>query len=1197
MALDNGEALTRDMILQDRYLLRDLLGQGGMGRVYKAFDTLLERAVAVKVLSIGDSSGDQRDQLLAEAKAVAKLNHPNVVAIYDAGLHDGVPFIVMELIEGSSLRENLTPTLDESIALAKDMCAGLEHAHKNGIIHRDLKPANVMISADGQAKLMDFGLARISGRTRLSMESGLTGTLAFLAPEIILGQPASELSDLYALGVILYEMTAGRPPFEGDNPAVLLSNHLHAPVVPPRAHNPALHPQLDTLMVRLLEKDPKRRPASAGEVLQSLSGLSEPGLAGLVASTDAPVTSLLDRIASGRLIGRNDELALATQLWLRALSGQAGLLLISGEPGIGKTRLAQAIIAQARIGGAIILNGGCYEFEATTPYLPVAEAIRDWVHNRDDQKLSADLGSTAGELARLAPEIESKIGPLSPSPVLSPEEQRLRLFDNIAQFLERLAGDGGIIFFVDDLHWADRGTLALLSYLMRRLRESSLLFIGAYREIELDRKHPLAEALVQWNSQRLATRIQLTRLDLEETNTMIATLFWRDSVSDEFAEVIHRETDGNPFFIEEVVKALVEQGQIYWADDHWQRDELEELAIPQSIKEAIGRRLNSLSEACIEILHSAAVIGKDFPYSLLASVSGENDDQLFDALEEAMQAQLIRQQGSESFVFTHDKIREVLYEEILSIRRNRLHLKIAQSMESAVDGPTPARVEDMAYHYIAAGVLEKGLDYALLAADQAGRLFAGDEALQYFREAFECAESLADERAQANILEQMGDVYSSIGPLTSAVENYWKAAALNPKERAPIWVKIGLVYNTTNDDQGISVLQDALEELNPEEQPAPVAQALAALGRFHHYRCQYSAAIDLYDRALELAEPINDPIALTFIFAYTAGAYQHLAQLDRSMAWAEKSIAFGEKNDHFAAVAAGYEFFAENHIIMGNWERTLEASHKERQIAEKIGSAARLAWSRWSTGYAMFGLGKLSEAVEELERTVEQAITMGENRLVGLTNGTLAMVHADLGDNLAMDYAAKALNEAERMVELFQQGYTLFVQGYANLHLGNLTEALEAFEGSKTLLENTESRDVTLYRLPYHAEVHLALGNVSQAEEYLSESLDLSLDIGAPHYEAVTHRVNGQLLTTKRQFEQAETAFAQAITIARSTGSQVELGRSHHQKALMHQVKGELESALKEAAQAQTIFNECNSSRELEKSSALISQLRDDISS
>jgi len=422
------EGPTQGTIIQQRYQLSTELGQGGMGIVYQANDLLLERIVAVKVLSKTASTEDRRQLLLAEAKAAAKLNHPNVVSVYDAGEVSGVPYIVLEYIEGQTLRDLGQPSAEEVMTIAKDVCAALNHAHQNGIIHRDLKPENVMITDDDQVKLMDFGLARLSDRPRLTIDNALAGTINYLAPELIIGKPATELSDLYALGVMLYELTAGRPPFDGDNLAVVLSNHLHAPVTPPSAHHPSISSFLDALVLQLLEKDPENRPQSASEVLDQLTLISDPTFAAMPVASESPITSLLDRIAGGRLVGRDDELAHSTALWLRALSGQAGLLLISGEPGIGKTRLAQAIIAQARIGGSAVLNGGCYEFEATTPYLPFSEAIREWVRGQDQDSLRHHLGETAAELVRLAPEIEGKLGPQAPNPDLGLEEQRLRLF-------------------------------------------------------------------------------------------------------------------------------------------------------------------------------------------------------------------------------------------------------------------------------------------------------------------------------------------------------------------------------------------------------------------------------------------------------------------------------------------------------------------------------------------------------------------------------------------------------------------------------------------------------------------------------------------------------------------------------------------------------------------------------------------------
>src|SRR4029453_887840 len=268
--------------------------------------------------------------------------------------------------------------------------------------------------------------------------------------------------------------------------------------------------------------------------------------------------------------------------------------MLSGEPGVGKTRLAQDLVAHAQQSGATVLRGGCYEYEATTPYLPFVETFREWTRRQGAAQLRAALGPTAPEIAKLAPEIEAKLGPLAANPPLSPSEERMRLFDTAARFLASLAAERGLLIFIDDVHWADQGTLSLLHYLLRHLRNDRVLVLAAYREIELDRAHPLASALVEWNRERLATRLVIGRLSHADTGALVATLFGMRSVSDEFVTALYRETEGNPFFIEEVIKSLIEQGQIYREEEGWGRKEMHELAIPQSVKEAIGRRLPAL---------------------------------------------------------------------------------------------------------------------------------------------------------------------------------------------------------------------------------------------------------------------------------------------------------------------------------------------------------------------------------------------------------------------------------------------------------------------------------------------------------------------------------------------------------------------------------------------------------------------------
>jgi len=330
--------------LVNRYRLDAELGRGGMGIVYRARDTLLDRDVAVKVLSGTSLGSEGRARLLHEARAAAQLNHPNIVSIYDAGEAGGVPFIVMELVEGASLFDRRPQTLGAILAVARQVCAALEHAHAHGIVHRDLKPENVLVVSDPhptpspshgdgpgvRVKLMDFGLAR-SDASRVSTEGALIGTLFYLAPEQALGQPVDGRADLYALGVMLYELVTDRLPFAGDDPLSVISQHIHAPVEPPHIHRADLPSALEAVILKLLAKQPGDRFASAHDVELALAEIETPGIAQPRHNLPVQLTSF---------IGREKEMAELKRL----LSGSR-LLTLTGSGGTGKTRLALHVAA------------------------------------------------------------------------------------------------------------------------------------------------------------------------------------------------------------------------------------------------------------------------------------------------------------------------------------------------------------------------------------------------------------------------------------------------------------------------------------------------------------------------------------------------------------------------------------------------------------------------------------------------------------------------------------------------------------------------------------------------------------------------------------------------------------------------------------------------------------------------------------
>ena len=668
-------------ILNDRYKIQSEIGRGGMGTVYRAEDTLLERPVAVKVVATSGLGTEGRSRLLQEARATARLNHPNIVAVYDVGhveqqAREGQSsYIVMELVEGQTLQDAASQDLEQIIGLTIDICHALAAAHQQGIIHRDLKPENVTITQGNTVKLMDFGLARISGQTRLTQEGTLMGTLSYLAPEVILGQGAQPRSDLYALGVMLYEMCAGRPPFEADNLTAVISQHLHAPFVPPSAYNDQIPAALDRLIAQLLSKRPEDRPPSAEAVGAALVDISKAG-----AVLQMPVhVSQLDRLVRGRMVGREAEMAEAVSLWGKSVAGSGQLLLISGDPGIGKTRMVKELKAYAEISGGKTLIGLCYA-EERRPFGPIAQMVQASLDGGFNLNLPLPV---MAELMSLSPELRLAFPDVPPNERLDPEAEQQRLFDSIITWFSALNKEDELLLAIEDVHWADSGSLAFLRYLARRLNGRRALVVATYREVELDQALPFQDLLRDFNRERLATRIKLSRLDKEQTNDLLAAIF-AEEITPEFLDGIYRETEGNPFFIEEVCKTLVDSGKLVYEGGRWHRPaDMLELEIPQGIRLTIQSRLAKLSDEEQNTLQLAALLGREFEYELLVAVGDLDEVQLIDALENVERAQIIEEiqhsnpGAAPSFSFTHALIHSTLLSDLSTLRRQRLQRQVA----------------------------------------------------------------------------------------------------------------------------------------------------------------------------------------------------------------------------------------------------------------------------------------------------------------------------------------------------------------------------------------------------------------------------------------------------------------------------------------------------------------------------------------
>ena len=605
-------------------------------------------------------------------------------------------------------------------------------------------------------------------------------------------------------------------------------------------------------------------------------------------------------------------------------------------------------------------------------------------------------------ISKLAPEIETRLGPFADVPVWLPRGALL-FFDAVANVFATLAQKQALLFYADDLHWADRSTLWLLSHLLRQLRTERVLIVGAYRETELDRAHPLAKSLVDWNRERLITRIVLRRFDKAETGAQLGALLG-ESVSNDFADAVHHETEGNPFFVEEVLKALIEKGSVRRESGHWQRCDVTELHIPQSVKEAIGHRLDRVTKECNEILRIGAVLGKTFSFDELTAAAQQDEDTMLDALDQAVGAQLITAGDGDSFTFTHDKIREVLYEELNPIRRRRLHQHAAEGLELHRGRVS---VEKLAHHYIQAGDHERGLTYAKQAAAEAERVFAFEEAIAAYERARDCAETLgltdeqlAQEEAIGKALPASWRNDSCRRTLRTRLE-----LATEPAVRARLQCQAASSLVATGDQRGVDYVREALQVLDPVSNPLETANALSIEGRFHHLAGRHKKAIELLLRAADLVAPTvaGDTVSsfaapmISQVYAYTAGAHQHYGLFADADEWARRALEFGEKHNVPFAQAIGFEFLGEDAVHAGAFEAGLENATREREIAEKLHSRERRAWIHLVMSQCSLSLGRFDKAEIEFVEGIALATSIGEHRVVSLLKPNYAVLQATTG--------------------------------------------------------------------------------------------------------------------------------------------------------------------------------------------------------
>jgi eukaryotic-like serine/threonine-protein kinase len=863
-----------------RYDLVRLVGEGGRKRVYLANDRHLGREVALAIFKADSGDAAALARARHEAEAMARLDdHPNVVNVYDIGEEAGQLYLVSHYMSGGDLyglmaeAEDRRFAVSEVVRIGSEVAAALEHAHAHGVIHRDIKPHNVWLAPDGTAKLGDFGLAVSSAGSRLTTEGTVVGTVAYMCPEQGLGRRADERSDIYSLGALLYELLCGVPPFVGDDAAAVIAQHLSTAPVGPSWHRAEVPRPLEQLILKMLAKSPDERPQSATEVRGVLEQIDSAPVAGEAAP--AGEATALARLTSGTLIGRETEAEHLRGAVDEGVAQRGRLVLLGGETGIGKTRLAAEVESYAGLRGAQVLWGRCYHHDGAPAYWLWVQVIRAYVHAHDPDTLISDLGTGASEIAQIVTELRDRFPELPKPQPLDPEQARFRLLDSVSTFLVNAANRRPLAICLEDIHLADTPSLQLLEFLARRLTGARVFVLATYRDDDPERADVISELRTSLSRERGYTHLKLRGLAPPHVKAMLEGILQQplDSTRElAVVDAIQEESDGNPYFIEETVRHLIDSGAIRQSDGRWTTDarDIRELGIPHGVRAAVAGRLSRLSDDSRELLQTAAAIGQEFRLETLATVTGLRRPAVVERLQEAVDGAVIRATG-DRYAFAHSTTRESLYEDLQPARRMQLHQKIGESLEQLYGNRIASRLGEVAHHLVKAapiGDAGKAGDYARRAGERAAALYAYEEAAAHFLNAIQLSDSVAaDPLRRGGLLLALADARRRAGDVENAKATFLEAAALGQSlNLSEQYASAALGYGagpggfsptSQGDETLITLLRGALEAL-PGGDSALKVRVMARLAVELSYSGELTEPDALSTCAVEMAERLAD---------------------------------------------------------------------------------------------------------------------------------------------------------------------------------------------------------------------------------------------------------------------------------------------------------------------------------------------------
>jgi tetratricopeptide (TPR) repeat protein len=1094
MPVPNQFEFSMQPLTLGHYRLDDAIGRGGMGEVYRAFDTKLNRPVAIKVMR--EFRGERELSVLRflrEARAASALNHPNIVTIHDAGeTASGDHFIVQELVIGRTLRSMLDELMPIArvIDIGRQVARALAAAHGAGIVHRDVKPENVMVRADGYVKVLDFGLARLmdppaggTHSTHTNPETApntLLGTTPYMSPEAASASTAGPPADVFALGIVLYEMAAGRRPFVAATSIGVLAAIVSEHPVPLARLNPSIPYAFDDLVQRMLEKEPERRP-TAGEAAELLTELQAggPGSGTPTASAAAP----------RKTVGREAERTALRRAYARVRRGEGLLVAVTGEAGLGKSTLTEDFLAEIATGPdrPIVARGRCSErLAGSEAYLPVLEALEHLL--RHTPNVSVD------QLMRtVSPTWYTQVATTSGHPSFAemrqdaPAASQERMKRELAALFEEVSRTRPLIVFLDDLHWADVSTIDLLNYLAGRLAKMRVLVLLTYRPSEMAlAENRFAAFSGDLRAHGLFEEIPLHFLASADVERYLALEFPGHHFPAAFGSFIHAKTEGTPLFMADLIRYLHDSGCI--AEEQGKfvlTRSIDALPkdLPESVRSMISRKIEQLDERDRRLLVGASVQGYEFDSATVSTAVEMDPADAEDRLEVLERVHVfVTRIAEEEFAdrtltiryqFAHVLYQNLLYASLQPTRRASLSGRVARALVSRYGQHTSDVAGRLAVLFEAARDFAASAQYFHAASQRAVALFAFREALSLAERGLTALRGLPE--SPQRIQQELG--LQMIRGLALRLMKGWSAPEIEP------------------------VFARARELCHQLKDPPELFPVLWALTLFHAIRGDLREYRRRADELMTMAQQSGNP-------AFLMGAH-HLVGVSREF--------LGDMIEASRILDRGRELHVPS-----------EHSSYTAMYGLDPGMIARAMSSRpmWVLGYPDRALARAQETLA-LARSQRQPMTLAFALLV--TQG-LHLNRGEIADAIALGGETVALC---REYELLQEReWSRSFQGAALAAIGRVDEGIELLKDSLAVQQSIGSGLVRSAFLGVLGDLLRVAGRIAEGLEAVEDGFahaERTLEGG---YIAELYRARGELLRAAGETVGAEENLRQAIDYA-----------------------------------------------------------------